>query len=80
MTKPFVHTVHERRASVTISKPDLERMIQDYAMNLVGFSPIATRVEISFEDHKEGGSLPYKTGTKCVVKLTEDQQMLPSAV
>ena len=80
MTKPFVHIVNERRALVTISKHDLERMVKDYAMDFVGFSPIATRVEISFEDHTEGGSLPYKTGTKCVVKLIEDQQMLPSAV
>lgn len=75
--KPEIKTVHQRVCRVNISKNELERMVQDHAMSLVGFLPIATKVVIKFEDDREGGSLPYKTGTKCVVDLIEDQDMLP---
>lgn len=75
--KHEIKTVHQRTCRVNISKAELERLVQDHVMRLVDFEPIATKVVIKFEDHMEGGSLPYKTGTKCVVDLIEDQDMLP---
>lgn len=74
---PVIKTVHHRTCKLEISKADLERMMQDYAMQLVGFQPVATRVHVKFEDHMEGGSLPYKAGTKCIIEMVEDQDMLP---
>lgn len=68
--KGDIHEVHERRCRVVIPKADLYRLVQDAALEFTKFDPALTHASITFEDETEG-SPSYKTGTRCVVQLTE---------
>ena len=76
MTRPTVKEIHVRKARILLDRRTLERLVREYAMEQVGFTPFATTAEISFPDAKEG-SPPYKVGTECIVDLSEDQMLLP---
>lgn len=76
MTHPTIKEVHVRQATIRLDRKTLERLVREYAMQQVGFTPMATKAEIRFPDATEG-SPAYKVGTECVVALSEDQMMLP---
>lgn len=76
MKKPEIKTVHVRTCHVCIDRATLTRLVKDYAIAQVGFSPEVTDFDVKFQDATEG-SPAYRVGTECVVVMTEDQTKLP---
>ena len=76
MTKPDIKETHIRECVIRIDRRALERIVQEYAMQKVGFAEYATKAEIKFPDATEG-SPAYKVGVECVVVLREDQMLMP---
>lgn len=72
---PVIKTVHQRTCELVLNSLDIERILQDYAMKLAGFDPLATRVTITFESELSAIS-PYKNNKRCVINLIEDQLMV----
>ena len=76
MTKIDIKETHVRECVIRIDRRALERIVQEYAMQNVGFAEYATKAEIRFQDATEG-SPAYRVGTECVVVLREDQMLMP---
>lgn len=76
MTKIDIKETHVRECVICIDRRALERIVQEYAMQKVGFAEYATKAEIRFQDATEG-SPAYRVGTECVVVLREDQMFMP---
>lgn len=66
--------VHERRHSRAIDKDELFRIVTAAVLAELGLQPNDPNVDVNlvFEDAKEGGSLPYKVGTKALVTVVHD--------
>ena len=67
---------HVRECRIIIGRHKLARLIEDHVLAATGFSRDASKLEIVFDDEMEG-SPGYRVGTRCVVKLVEDQMLLP---
>jgi len=77
MSKPIITETHERRSLVRFGKDDLYHMLRIAACQECGIPDSdAVKVEIRFED-ETAGSPPYKTGTRAIITVIEDQLMLP---
>lgn len=77
MKKPEIKVVHVRTCTMIIDKGTLMKLVKSHAIKEVGFIPEATEFEVRFQDVMEG-SPPYRVGTECIVKMTEDQKNLPT--
>lgn len=64
------HRTNETRHLVTISKPELEAILHEYAVKCAGIDPDSKRTcEVKVQDNMEG-SPQYKSGHNAVVIIT----------
>lgn len=73
MKKSEIKETHTRACRVVIDRRELEKLLVDHALTVVGFAPFATSAEVRLTDATEGNP-PYKVGTYCTVDLIEDQK------
>lgn len=75
--------VHQRTHRVKLDRFELSELVSSAICRRLSIEPTdpSVTIEVSFEDVNEGGSLPYRVGTKATVEIVEDlmpQEASPS--